>query len=112
MTKKRVLFFYPSNYRAIALETQLRQLRELGLEVYICTIDPWGQLHDYLDGQGFRVCALNPVPFDGVLQHLTVAWRIAKLARNLSVNIILSHLQPANLAVCIAKLGFSATLIS
>lgn len=103
MAVEKVLFFYTSNFRAIALETQLLQLRAIGLEVFVCTIASWGDLHDFLDQQGFKVFVLERLPNKGILRHISVARQLACIARKMQIDLIISHLQPANLAASLAK---------
>lgn len=97
-----LVFFYTSNYRSIALETQILQLRKIGFDVHVITLAPWGDLHDYLQSLDFRISVLPGVGGKGFLRYLVGAYKLSLCVHQDRARLVISHLQAANLIACIA----------
>src|SRR5262249_18211288 len=100
---KHVLFYYPENQRAVALETLFQAVQGLGHRVSCLTIAPRGELHDELERHGITSHAYSPAPSRGVRYYLDHVRFLARFCREHKVDTVWSHLQGANLVAVLAQ---------
>jgi glycosyltransferase involved in cell wall biosynthesis len=96
MAGLKILFYYPSNKRTNALETQIFMLRDLGHEVMVLTTCPPGDFHEYLTENGFTVHS-NEVKSKGILYYIKQVRFLIKFCKKNRIEVVFSHLQHTNL---------------
>jgi len=102
---KRLLIYYPPNNRSIGLNAVVDLLTMLDTETFLLTQKPWGQLHEDLEhklppGHCFASKQARRSGIFFYLHHLKELVRFCKTHR---IDIIFSHLQPANLVSVMAE---------
>lgn len=101
MTRLRVLLFYPSNGRTVALETMLLALRRAGIEIELLTTCEPGPLHDYLRAQGVPAHAYTVPRRPSISFYLRQSLHLVRFCRRRKIDVVFSHLQQANMiSVC------------
>jgi glycosyltransferase involved in cell wall biosynthesis len=92
---KKILFYYPSNTRSIALETQLLELRKRGHEILILTTCSKGDFHHYLESIGFKTFT-NEITSKGVLYYLKQILFLIAFCKKNKIDFVFSNLQHVN----------------
>jgi glycosyltransferase involved in cell wall biosynthesis len=97
----RVLLFYPSNARTVALETMMLALHRAGIEIELLTTCESGPLHDYLRIQGVPAHAYTVPRRPAISFYLRQVLHLIRFCRRRRINVVFSHLQQANvISVC------------
>lgn len=99
----RILLYYPSNARSVALETLVLQIHRRGVPIQLLTTCPPGPFHEALRAEGVPVFA-HPVGKSLPTQYYPR--QIAGLVRHCNqhgITTVFSHLQHANLIAVLAQ---------
>ncbi|HEX8515667.1 MAG TPA: glycosyltransferase [Bacteroidia bacterium] len=110
MTGKRLLFYYPSNKRTIALETLLIELRKTGYEVLILTTCAKGDFHFYLESIGFTTFT-NEIKEQGYRYYIKQMFFFIKFCRQKKIQVVHSHLQHTNFIATLGQFFIKARVI-
>ncbi|HXD92965.1 MAG TPA: glycosyltransferase family 4 protein [Bacteroidia bacterium] len=100
--KKKILFYYPSNSRSIALETLLIELRERGYEIVILTTCKKGDFHYYLESIGFQTFT-HEIKSKGALYYMRQINFLISFCKKQKINFIFSNLQHVNFISVLAQ---------
>lgn len=95
MSKKKILFYYPSNNRTVALETLLIQLRNYGYEIVILTTCTKGDFHYYMESLNFPTHT-NHIETKGIRYYIRQIHFLISFCRKQEINFVFSHLQHVN----------------
>jgi glycosyltransferase involved in cell wall biosynthesis len=100
---KKVLLFYPPNFRSVAIETLCKAVKEAGHELLVLTLSERGAFHEALEKMGIKTqCHVLPrkPSWKYFLQH---SRNLIKFCRQHQIDIVWSHLQEANIAALFAQ---------
>ncbi len=106
----KILFYYPSNKRTIALETLLIELRKKDFEIIILTTCSKGAFHFYMESIGFQTFS-NKINTSGFVYYIKQIIFLIRFCKEKKINIIHSHLQHANIIAVIAQYFITSKLI-
>jgi glycosyltransferase involved in cell wall biosynthesis len=110
MSKKKILFYYPSNKRTVALETLLIELRNKGYEIIILTTCTKDDFHYYMESLGFTTYA-NNIQAKGIRYYLRQIAFLISFCRKQKIDFIFSHLQHVNFIAVLAQYAIKAKVI-
>jgi glycosyltransferase involved in cell wall biosynthesis len=100
--KKKILFFYPSNSRSVALETLLIELKKRNYEVVILTTCAKGTFHDYLESLGFQTFT-HEIKSKGFLYYIKQISFLISFSKKQKIDFIFSNLQHVNFISVLAQ---------
>src|ERR1700749_2583003 len=100
--KKKIVFFYPSNGRSVALETLLIELRKRNYEILILTTCKKGDFHTYLESIGFNTYT-NEVKAKGLVYYFRQIIFLISFCKKHQINFVFSNLQHVNFIAVLAQ---------
>jgi glycosyltransferase involved in cell wall biosynthesis len=109
---KRILFYYPSNKRTVALETLILDVHRRGVHIEVLTTCEAGAFHAYLAEHGI------PVHTHAVPQKISLYYyvrqilHLAKFCRSRGITVVFSNLQHANFIAVFAQFLMPARVIT
>jgi glycosyltransferase involved in cell wall biosynthesis len=107
----RVLVYYPSNARSVAIETMMLALHRRGIEIELLTTCDAGALHDYLALQGIPAYA-HPLPRrPSFAYYVRQGLHLARFTRTRRTDVVFSHLQQANIVAVLAQFAMKARVV-
>src|ERR1035437_1760352 len=109
MNKKKILFFYPSNKRTIALETLLIELSKKH-EIFILTTCPKGDFHYYMESLNFTTYT-NNIGNKGILYYIRQIIFLISFCKKVKIDFIFSHLQHVNFISVLSQYFIKAKVI-
>ena len=109
--KKRVLFYYPSNTRSVALETIIYSLQTENIEFSLLTTCEKGAFHEALERNGVVTYISNINKRNPLIYYIRQITFLVKLTRKKKFDFIFSHLQQTNFICVIAQFFVSAKCI-
>ena len=99
-----ILFYFPSNRRAIAIETPILALQEKGHKLSLLTIvDSYGPLHEALKAKGVTVDYYVIRRKNLIMYYLKHFKFIIQYSKKNNIDIIFSHIQYVNIISVIAQ---------
>ena len=108
---KNVLFYYPSNKRSNVLETLLEELRKKGYQIIVLTTCEKGEFHEAVESFGIRTYSHDIKKGNsGVYYFKQIAFLI-KFCKQNNIDLVLSHLQHANIISVFAQYFTKAKFI-
>jgi L-malate glycosyltransferase len=108
---KRILFYFPSNKRAVSIETPAILFKKAGHEVIFLAQDVKGPLHEKLEEYGIE-CLYYPIEKkDGVLFYLKHAWKLAQTVKKYKIDVVFSNTQVANFPAVLAQFLCKARIV-
>ena len=109
--KKKVLFYYPSNKRSIALETIIYSLQKEGIIFSLLTTCQKGDFHRELEKNGIQAYSSNIKKANSLVYYLRQVLYLIKFTKRGKFDFVFSHLQHANFITVLAQYFFSAKCI-
>jgi glycosyltransferase involved in cell wall biosynthesis len=107
----RVLVFYPSNDRSVAIETMMLGLHRRGVEIELLTTCEAGPLHEHLVSLGIPAHA-HPVPRrPALIYYLRQAVHLVRFTRARGIDVVFSHLQQANIVAVLVQFAMKARVV-
>lgn len=100
---KKILFYYTSNQRSIAIESVMLAFKEQGHSVCLLTQSEKGALHQYCQEQGIPSFAFSPLKKNAVLHYLRHIRFLIKFIKKEHIDLVYSHLQQANFVAVYAS---------
>lgn len=97
MTSKRILIYYPSNSRAVDLQSSMELFRKMYHEVYLLTFLPIGDLHKNVEPFGVKTFTCGFKKNNGILAYLKHIVFLFLFIRRHKITDVFAHLQPAGL---------------
>jgi glycosyltransferase involved in cell wall biosynthesis len=108
---KKILFFYGPNFRTVALETLINEVKNHGYDIEVLTLSQKGAFHDKLTEMGIKWITF-PFPQEYSLKYyIKQTWFFYKYCRANQYDVVWSHLQPCNLAASIVQFFISARFV-
>jgi glycosyltransferase involved in cell wall biosynthesis len=107
---KNILFFYPSNARSVALETQLIELRKKGHKILILTTCEKGNFHSYMESIGFETWA-NKINAKGLFYYFRQIFFLINFCRKKNIDFVFSNLQHVNFISVLAQYFIKAKVV-
>jgi glycosyltransferase involved in cell wall biosynthesis len=108
---KRILFFYGPNYRTVALETLIHEVKKHGYDIEVLTLTQKGAFHDKLTEIGVKWTTF-PFPQQYSLSYyIKQTWHLYKYCRANQYDVVWSHLQPCNFAASIVQFFIPARFV-
>ena len=108
---KKILFFYGPNFRTIALETLINEVKNHGYDIEVLTLSQKGAFHDKLTEMGIKWTTF-PFPQEYSLRYyIKQTWFFYKYCRANTYHVVWSHLQPCNLAASIVQFFIPARFV-
>lgn len=100
---KRVLLFYPPNFRSVAIETLCKAVKEAGHEMIVLTLTEKGAFHEAVEKFGIKTfCHVLPrKPSWKFFLHQSRF--LIKFCKEHQIDIVWSHLQQANITAMFAQ---------
>lgn len=108
----KILIFYPPNRRSIAIETFCLTFKEAGYEVSMLSLTDKGEIHRILECKGINTFCHPLVRKAGWKYFLSQAGYLKKFCKHHKIDLVLSHLQEANIISVLAKPFLKAKLIN
>jgi glycosyltransferase involved in cell wall biosynthesis len=112
LNPKKVLLYYPPNFRSVAIETLCKAVKEAGHEILVLTLSERGAFHNEVEKMGIQT-------FTYVLPRKP-SWKFfTRHIRNLTgfckkhrIDFVWSHLQEANLIALLAQPFIKAKVVT
>ena len=108
---KNILFFYPSNKRAIVNETLLRFLKNKGHNVFFLTTCEEGLLHEEIRKIGVPVYTNVINKSSSLFYYFKQILFLIKFCRNNNINLVISSLQHVNFISVFAQYFIKARVV-
>lgn len=109
---KKILFYYPSNKRTVSLETAILELRNLGYEVLLLTIDKESDLHEQLRKEGIKCYSANIYCSNSIRFYQKNICYLISFCKQNRIDSLFSHLQTSNLISVIAQFFIQADVFA
>lgn len=100
---KKVLLFYPPNFRSVAIETLCKAVKEAGHQMIVLTLTEKGAFHSAVEKMGIETHSYVIPRKPSWKFFLNNSRYLIKFCRQHKIDIIWSHLQQANLAALFAQ---------
>jgi glycosyltransferase involved in cell wall biosynthesis len=103
LTAKKVLLFYPPNFRTVAIETLCKAVKEAGHEMSVLTFSERGPFHEAVEKMGIKTFTLavsRKPSWKFFTRHIH---NLTKFCRQHRIDFVWSHLQDANLIALLAQ---------
>lgn len=108
---KKILFYYPSNNRSIAMETLLIALRDYGYDILVLTTCEKGDLHIELEKNNIKTYE-NKIKASNSFIYFTKQWMFLILfCKKHQIDFLHSHLQQVNIITVFAQFFIKANCI-
>jgi glycosyltransferase involved in cell wall biosynthesis len=111
-TKKHVLIYYPPNNRSIAIETMCKAIYEEGHKITILTLSARGAFHDTVEKMGILTSVYQFPRKPSWKFFLNNARHLIRFCRENNIDLVMSHLQEANLIAVMAQKFIKARVIT
>jgi glycosyltransferase involved in cell wall biosynthesis len=107
----RILLFYPSNNRTVALETLTLAIHRRGVPIEVLTTCGPGPFHEFLSAHGVPTYAHPVTKGAPLLYYVRQILFLARFCRSHRITTVFSHLQHANLIAAFAQYLTPATVV-
>ena len=108
---KNILFYYPSNKRAVVNETLLRYLKNRGHHVFVLTTCEEGLLHEEIRKIGVQVNTHVVSKKNSVFYYFNQIIFLIKFCRKHKINLLISSLQHVNFISVFAQYFIKARVV-
>jgi glycosyltransferase involved in cell wall biosynthesis len=108
---KKILFFYGPNFRTVALETLINEVKKHGYDIEVLTLSQKGDFHEKLTEMGIKWTTFPFLQAFSLKYYIKQTWYFYKYCRANHYDVVWSHLQPCNLAASIVQFFISARFI-
>lgn len=108
---KRILFYYPSNKRTIAMETLLISLRNCGNIVFVLTTCAKGDLHFELENNNFETYTNVINRKNRLYYYFKQCLFLIRFCRKNKIDFLHSHLQHVNIIAVFAQYFIKAKCV-
>jgi glycosyltransferase involved in cell wall biosynthesis len=109
---KKVLLFYPPNFRTVAIETLCKAVKEAGHEMIVLTLSERGAFHEAVEKTGIKtfthVISRKP-SWKFFTRHIR---NLTKFCKQHQIDFVWSHLQDANLIASLAQPFLKAKVVA
>ena len=109
---KRILFYYPSNKRTVALETLILEVHRRGIHIEVLTTCEPGAFHEYLAEHGIPVDAHTVPKRISFVHYLRQILYLARFCRSRGITVVFSNLQHTNFIAVFAQFLMPARVIT
>ena len=107
----RVLLYYPSNKRTVAIETVVLELHRRGVPIELLTTCEPGALHEYLEAQGIRTHT-NAIPKrSAVGYYFRQIVYLVRFCREHGITTVFANLQHVNFIAVFAQFFTTARMV-
>src|SRR5687768_17290085 len=103
MRSKKILLYYPPNKRSVAMETFCLAIVNAGHELIILTLTERGPFHEVMEARGIKTFSHVLVRKSSMKYFLSHARYLAKFCKQHKIDLVLSHLQEANIIAVLAQ---------
>jgi glycosyltransferase involved in cell wall biosynthesis len=108
----RILFYTPLNTRCRDIESQAIAFRDQGHSIFLLTQSGTGELHRSFAAHGFSSTATErPASSSPYLNILQRVLRLATFCRSHKIDLVYSHLEPANFVAVLAQYVIKARVV-
>jgi len=111
LKNKRLLIYYPSNKRSIAMESMVRGLNDIGIDIKFLTIAEKGSIHTTLNQFNIKTFSSPNKIKLGVIRYLINLIHLIFFSYRNKIQVIHSHLQDSNIIAVIAQFFIPAKVI-
>jgi glycosyltransferase involved in cell wall biosynthesis len=108
---KKILFFYGPNFRTVALETLIHEVKKHGYDIEVLTLTEQGAFHDKLTELGVKWATFPFLREYSLRYYLKQTWYLYKYCRVHKYDVVWSHLQPCNFAASIVQFFIRARFV-
>tara|TARA_B110000046_G_scaffold186024_1_gene231528 strand:- start:34242 stop:35369 length:1128 start_codon:yes stop_codon:yes gene_type:complete len=109
---KRILLYYPSNKRSIAIESQILELRNLGHQILFLTTCEKGDIHQKLEEEGFKTCTNIAKSSNSLLYYLNNILFLIRFCRVHNIDLVFSNLQNVNFIAVLSQFFIKSKVIA
>ena len=109
---KRILFYYPSNKRTVALETLILEIHRRGIHIEVLTTCEPGAFHEYLAEHGIPVASHPVAKTFSLFYYIRQILHLARFCRSRGITVVFSNLQHTNFIAVFAGFLMSARVIT
>ncbi|MDB5274331.1 MAG: glycosyl transferase [Chitinophagaceae bacterium] len=107
----KILLYFPSNKRTIAMETMVKQYIDSGHEVLLLTQCERGAFHAKLEEFGVKTFVFHPEKVNRMRYYFRHITYLIGFCRKNHVEAVVSHLQAANIIAVVAQFFIHAPVI-
>ena len=100
---KKILFYYTSNKRTIAIESLIIKFKEQGNHLFLLTQSPESELHTALIAHGIKVTGYHVEKKTALFFYIRHLLFLVRFCRKEKIDIVYSHLQQANIVAVFAQ---------
>lgn len=101
-TSQKILIYFPSNKRSVAMESMMVALAQRGYKIYFLTICKSGDLHSKLTQYGIQ-CFAHPLNKNKFITFFLQLQFLVKFCIKENIHVVHSHLQDANIIAVFAQ---------
>ena len=107
----KILFYYPSNKRTIAMETLLISLKNYGYDIIVLTICKKGDLHKELEKNNIETYENVVITTSSLVYYLKQWMFLILFCKKHKIDFLHSHLQHANIITVFAQFFIRAKCV-
>ncbi len=93
VVSKNILIYFPSNARAVDIQSTVQLFIEMGHKVYLLTLVSRGPLHDLCEQLGAEVYDTNTGSTGGIIFYRKQFTILKKFIRTKKIDVVFAHLQ-------------------
>ena len=106
-----ILFYTPLNSRCLDIESQAIEFSKRGHRIFLLTQNESGLNHQMFESHGFNVYDTSSEIFSGRLRTVSRLVRLIRFCWKYKIDLIYSHLEPANFIAVIAQYFIKSRVI-
>jgi glycosyltransferase involved in cell wall biosynthesis len=112
LNPRKVLLFYPPNFRSVAIETLCKAVKEAGHEMLVLTLSERGAFHEAVEKMGIKTFT-HVIPRKPSWKFFTRHIRnLTNFCKQHRIDFVWSHLQDANLIALLAQPFLKAKVVA
>lgn len=108
---KKVLFYYPSNKRTVAMQTLLISLRDYGYDITVLTTCKKGDFHEELEINNIKTYENEIVTSSSFVYYIKQWLFLISFCKKNQIDFLHSHLQQANIIAVFAQFFIKAKCV-
>lgn len=108
---KKILFYYGPNFKTVALETLIAEVKKRGYAIEVLTLSEKGDFHNRLTALDVKWTVYPFARSYSITYYIKQLWFLYKFCKKNDFDVIWSHLHPCNLAASIVQFFIRARVV-
>ena len=109
---KRILIYYSSNVKTIAIQTKMYALVEKGYEIVLLTTAPEGDLHQLVREKGIKAYAQKLEKRNAFIYYLKQIIYLVKFCKSKQIDIVFAHLMHTSFIAVLAQFFMKTKVVA